>query len=252
VNTREIITSGSGQVERRVEKLAQLERTVLEIARHFAPAVLASSLSAEDMVLTDAILRLEAGIEIFTLNTGRLHPETLQLIDAVEERYGYRIRTFEPDPRAVGAFREAHGDDGIYRSIAIRKRCCEIRKLAPLKLALAGKRAWITGLRREQSITRANVQEREFDAVHGLAKFNPLAHWSEAEVWNYIGMFGVPHNPLYDRGFRSIGCAPCTRPVVPGEDPRAGRWWWEDASTRECGLHVGPDGKLIRSRQGQP
>lgn len=238
--------------EPRAQKLAQLEDTVREIARDFGPAALASSLSAEDMVLTDAILRLGAGIEIFTLDTGKLHPETLQLIDAVEERYGYRIRTFEPDPRAVLAFREAHGDDGIYRSIEVRKRCCEIRKLAPLKLALGGKRAWITGLRRGQSVTRADIEERQFDALHGLVKFNPLADWSEEEVWDYLRAFDVPYNPLHDRGFRSIGCAPCTRPVAPGEDPRAGRWWWEAPATRECGLHVGPDGKLVRSRQVQP
>jgi phosphoadenosine phosphosulfate reductase len=234
------------------QKLARLEDTVRYIARDFSPAALASSLSAEDMVLTDAILRLGAGIEIFTLDTGKLHPETLALMEAVESRYGYRMRTFEPDPQAVGAFREAHGDDSIYRSIAIRKRCCEIRKLAPLKLALAGKRAWITGLRREQSITRADIGEREFDIQHGLVKFNPLANWSEGEVWDYLRAFNVPYNPLYDRGFRSIGCAPCTRPVAPGEDPRAGRWWWEEPATRECGLHVGPDGKLVRSRQVQP
>ncbi len=236
----------------RAQKLARLEDTVRHIARDFSPAALASSLGAEDMVLTDAILRLGACIEIFTLDTGKLHPETLSLMEAVESRYGYRMRTFEPDPRAVLAFHEAHGDDGIYRSIAIRKRCCEIRKLAPLKLALAGKRAWITGLRREQSITRADIAEREFDVQHGLVKFNPLADWSEEEVWNYLRAFDVPYNPLHDRGFRSIGCAPCTRPVAPGEDSRAGRWWWEEPATRECGLHVGPDGKLVRSRQVQP
>ncbi len=236
----------------RTQKLARLEDMVRSIARNFSPAALASSLGAEDMVLTDAILRLGVDIEIFTLNTGKLHPETLALLEAVEERYGYRIRTFEPDPRAVEAFREAHGDDGIYRSISIRKRCCEIRKLAPLKLALAGKRAWITGLRRAQSITRADIGEREFDVQHGLVKFNPLAHWSEEEVWDYLRAFHVPYNPLHDQGFRSIGCAPCTRPVAPGEDFRAGRWWWEEPATRECGLHVGPDGKLVRSRQVQP
>ncbi|WP_442954763.1 phosphoadenylyl-sulfate reductase [Pelomicrobium sp.] len=233
-------------------KLPRLENMVREIARDFSPAALASSLGAEDMVLTDAVLRLGVEVEIFTLNTGKLHPETLALMDAVESRYRYRIRTFEPDPRTVQAFLEAHGEEGIYRSLTARKRCCEIRKLAPLRLALKGKRAWITGLRREQSVTRADIQEREIDAQHGLAKFNPLAHWSEEEVWDYLRAFDVPYNLLHDQGFRSIGCAPCTRPVAPGEDPRAGRWWWEAPASRECGLHVAPDGKLVRSKQVQP
>lgn len=234
------------------QALTRLEDTLRRIARDYSPATLASSLSAEDMVLTDAILRLEIGIEIFTLNTGKLHPETLALVEAVESRYGYRIRTWGPEPDAVEAFLRVHGDHGIYHSVSVRRRCCEIRKLEPLKLALAGKRAWVTGLRREQSVTRAEIQEQEFDAQHGLVKFNPLAEWSEVDVWDYIHAFDVPYNPLYDRGYRSIGCAPCTRPVAPGEDPRAGRWWWEAPTTRECGLHVGPDGKLYRSKRVQP
>lgn len=218
------------------------------VAREYAPAALASSLSAEDMVLADLIARHRLAIEVFVLDTGRLHGDTLDLIGRLEARYGLTVRVYQPDPEAVREYVSHFGRDAFYRDPELRKSCCSIRKVEPLKRALSGKRAWFTGLRREQSPVRGGVTTQEFDAVHGLAKFNPLADWSEAEVWDYIRRHEVPYNPLHDQGYRSIGCAPCTRPVVSGEGARAGRWWWEAGATAECGIHIGPDGKLARAK----
>jgi len=217
---------------------AELARELGSIAHDFAPAALASSLSAEDMVLTDAIARAGLPIEIFVLDTGRLHGDTLALVERIRGRYGLEPEVFHPDPVAVLQYVKNHGRDAFYRDTELRQRCCEIRKVRPLRRALSGRRAWITGLRREHSAARSGLPAREHDQVHGLEKFNPLATWSEEEVWSYLRRFEVPYNPLYDQGYRSIGCAPCTRPVVAGEDVRAGRWWWEAASKKECGLHV--------------
>jgi phosphoadenosine phosphosulfate reductase len=220
------------------QKVAELERLLARIALEHAPAALASSLSAEDMVITDAILRQGLGIEIFTLDTGRLHADTLNVISAIRERYTYDVRVFRPDPAAVTEYVATFGRDAFHESMDLRKRCCHIRKVEPLERALAGKRAWITGQRREQAVTRAELKIREHDAARGIAKFNPLSEWSEGEVWEYLRDHDVPYNALYDQGYRSIGCAPCTRPTVAGEDVRAGRWWWELHQARECGLHV--------------
>jgi phosphoadenosine phosphosulfate reductase len=200
------------------------------------------------MVLTDVIARERLPIGIFVLDTGRLHEETLALIGTLRKRYGVDVQVYEPQAAAVIDYVHFYGRDAFYGSADLRRKCCDIRKVEPLARALAGKRAWITGQRREQSPDRASLSEREFDAVHGLEKFNPLADWSEARVWEYIHAHNVPYNRLYDHGYRSIGCAPCTRPVLPGEDPRAGRWWWETAETKECGLHVAPDGRLVRAK----
>jgi phosphoadenosine phosphosulfate reductase len=219
-------------------KETELARELRSIAHGFAPAVLASSLSAEDMVLTDAIARQGLPIGIFVLDTGRLHGDTLALVERIRGRYGLEPEVFHPDPAAVLQYVENHGRDAFYRDTELRQRCCEIRKVRPLRRALSGRRAWITGLRREHSAARSGLPAQEHDHVHGLEKFNPLAAWSEEEVWSYLRRFEVPYNPLYDQGYRSIGCAPCTRPVVAGEDVRAGRWWWEAASKKECGLHV--------------
>lgn len=227
-------------------KTAVLEQTLARIARDHAPAAFSSSLSAEDMVITDVILGHNLDLEIFTLDTGRLHQDTLNVIGAIEHRYGKHIRVMTPDPQAVAEYVATQGLNAFYESIELRQRCCGIRKVEPLKRALAGKKAWITGMRRAQSAMRAELPAQEHDAVHGIEKFNPLADWSEEEVWVYVRALDVPYNRLYDQGYRSIGCAPCTRPVVAGEDVRAGRWWWERADDRECGLHVGPDGKLVR------
>ena len=230
-------------------KVEDLERLLVRADLEHAPAALASSLSAEDMVITDAILRLKLGIEIFTLDTGRLHADTLNVISAIRERYGYDVRVFRPDPAAVAEYVERFGRDAFYESVELRKRCCHIRKVEPLERALAGKQAWITGQRREQAATRTGLNVREYDEARGIVKFNPLADWTEGEVWDVIRERDIPYNALHDQGYRSIGCAPCTRPTVAGEDVRAGRWWWELRDARECGLHVAPDGRLVRSRE---
>ena len=223
-------------------KIDSLLASLKGVTAEFSPAALASSLSAEDMVLTDAIARAGLPIGIFVLDTGRLHADTLDLIRQIKTGYGINVSVYQPDPASVVEYVRFHGRDAFYGSVELRKRCCEIRKVEPLRRALAGKRAWITGQRREHSAGRAQLAERELDAAHGIEKFNPLAAWSEAEVWHYLGEHGVPYNRLYDQGYRSIGCAPCTRPVQPGEDIRAGRWWWEQAETKECGLHVKENG----------
>jgi phosphoadenosine phosphosulfate reductase len=215
-----------------------IETALEEIAARFSPAVLANSLSAEDMVLTDAIARARLPIDVFVIDTGRLHADTLAQVTALGERYGIAPKVYTPDPQAVAQYVGRHGRDAFYADPELRQRCCEMRKVHPLRRALAGKRAWITGQRREHSASRAGVRLREYDAVHGVEKFNPLAEWSEAQVWQYIGEHRVPYNRLYDQGYRSIGCAPCTRPVLPHESMRAGRWWWEAAEKKECGLHV--------------
>ena len=213
--------------------LALLQRVAVE----YRPAAFASSLGAEDMVLTDMIARHRFGIDIFTLDTGRLHAETLDLLPEISGRYGRGIRVVSPDPSAVEDYVARHGKDAFYGSVKLRKRCCEIRKVAPLERALAGKRAWITGMRRGQSMARADIAAEEPDEARGIRKFNPLADWSEVDVWSYIGNFDVPFNPLHAKGYPSIGCEPCTRAVAAGEDPRTGRWWWEQSERKECGLH---------------
>lgn len=215
-----------------------IQALLSRIAAEFSPAVLASSLSAEDMVLTDAIARSGLPIGVFVLDTGRLHADTLELLSSVRKHYGIAVELHEPDADAVAQYVTRHGRDAFYGDLELRQRCCEIRKVRPLRRALSGRRAWITGLRREHSAVRAGLPAREHDHVHGLEKFNPLAAWSEEDVWSYLRAFEVPYNALYDQGYRSIGCAPCSRPVVAGEDVRAGRWWWEAASKKECGLHV--------------
>src|SRR5258708_33821240 len=158
------------------------------------------------------------------------------------------VTVYRAAPGSAADYERSHGRDAFYGSVGLRKRCCACRKVEPLRRALAGKRAWITGQRREHSAGRAQLAERELDAAHGIEKFNPLAAWSEAEVWHYLGEHGVPYNRLYDQGYRSIGCAPCTRSVQPGEDIRAGRWWSEQPETKECGLHLAPDCRLSRSK----
>jgi phosphoadenosine phosphosulfate reductase len=226
-------------------RVAETNAILERIARDFTPAVFASSLAAEDMVLTDLILKAELPIAIFSLETGRLHAETLAMIDRVKETYDYDIALFRPDPLAVERYVTQNGLNAFYESVDMRKECCRIRKVEPLGRALAGKRAWITGQRRAQSATRAELAVQEDDLSHAMQKFNPLTDWSEENVWDYLRSNNVPYNALHDRGFPSIGCEPCTRAVQPGEDVRAGRWWWENPESKECGLHV-VDGKLIR------
>ncbi len=227
------------------ELVAATKATLGRIVVDFSPAVFASSLAAEDMVLTDMILHSGLPISIFTLETGRLHAETLGMLDTIKERYAYDVVRMTPDPVAVEAYVQNHGLNGFYDSVDLRKECCHIRKVDPLNRALAGNTAWVTGQRRAQSSTRAELDVQERDEAHDMTKFNPLADWSEADVWKYIRDNNVPYNPLHDRGYPSIGCEPCTRAIEPGEDVRAGRWWWENPDSKECGLHV-VDGKLIR------
>jgi phosphoadenosine phosphosulfate reductase len=229
--------------------MSALEGTLQEIAGRYSPVALASSLQAEDMVITDAIARLRLPITVFALDTGRLHAETLALIPEIKQRYGIEVEVLQPQSASVAQYVQFYGRDAFYGSIGLRQRCCEIRKVEPLARALAGKRAWITGQRREQSSNRTELPEREVDALHGVEKFNPLAAWSETAVWDYIRAHDVPYNRLYDQGYRSIGCAPCTRPTLPGEEVRAGRWWWEQPETKECGLHLTADGRLVRAKE---
>ncbi len=198
----------------------------------------ANSFGAEDMVLTDLILAERLPIEIFSLDTGRLPPETYTLMGEVEKRYGTKLKIFFPDATAVERYVRTEGINAFYDSVELRKACCGIRKVEPLRRALAGKKAWITGLRAAQSTTRTELAPREFDASNGLEKFNPLFDWSEQEVWAYIRIHELPYNALHDQFYPSIGCAPCTRSIAVGEDVRAGRWWWENPESRECGLHV--------------
>jgi phosphoadenosine phosphosulfate reductase len=225
------------------EKLSAARTLLQTIARDHAPAVCASSLGAEDMVLMDLIVQWAPSIGIFTLDTGRLHPETHELIARAEQHFHRRVRVYVPDQGAVETYVRLNGINGFYDSIAQRKSCCQVRKVEPLQRALAGCRAWLTGMRREQSATRAGLPVSEYDAEHGVAKFNPLAEWSLEDVWHHVRTRGLPYNALHDRGFPSIGCAPCTRPVLPGEDLRAGRWWWESSEHKECGLHPSQRGQ---------
>lgn len=230
------------------QHLTETCATLDRIARGYQPSVFASSLAAEDMVLADIILSKKLPINIFTLNTGRLHAETLSMIRRIKETYGAEIAVLQPDVAAVATYVALHGANGFYDSIEARHECCRIRKVEPLNRALANARAWITGQRRSQATSRAALEVQEFDHAHGIAKFNPLADWSETDVWHYLKSNNVPFNPLHEQGYPSIGCEPCTRAIQPGEDIRAGRWWWEDAGAKECGLHI-VDGKLVRIKQ---
>jgi len=218
------------------DALAVLRRAALD----HAPAVLASSFGAEDMVLIDLIARNALPVGVFTLDTGRLPDETHALIDRVRATYRIDVDVHFPEAAALEPFVRANGVNAFYASPSLREQCCAIRKSQPLARALGGKCAWITGLRRAQATSRRDVAVEEFDAVHGLAKFNPLAEWSRDDVWAYLRAHRVPYNALHDRGYGSIGCAPCTRAIQPGEDERAGRWWWESADHKECGIHRRP------------
>ena len=207
-------------------------------ARHRGHIVFTTSLGADDMVLADLIAAHRLPISLATLQTGRLHAQTLALIPQLELRYGLNVEIWQPDAEAALQFTTRHGALPMRQSIELRMACCALRKLEPLSRALEGRTAWVTGLRREQSDARAELPIRSTDE-HGREKLNPLAAWSQADVWHYIRSHAVPHNLLHDLFFPSIGCEPCTRAVAVGEDIRAGRWWWEHEDAKECGLHVG-------------
>lgn len=196
-----------------------------------------TSFSFEDQVITDHILRTAPGISLFTLDTGRLFAETYSVWNSTNEKYDTKIKAYYPDQQVLEAFIAANGPNAFYASVENRKACCHIRKVAPLKRALAGNDVWITGLRAEHSALRHDLHSLEWDAGNQVLKYHPLLYWTTDKVREYIDRHHVPYNPLHDRGFVSIGCAPCTRATRQGEDFRAGRWWWEDNSKKECGLH---------------
>jgi phosphoadenosine phosphosulfate reductase len=206
-------------------------------ADHPGRIVQASSLGAEDMVVTDLLARHRLDIAVATLDTGKLHAETLALVARMQSRYGLQVEVFQPVASSVVHFIGEHGEGAMFRSIALRKACCGLRKLEPLSRMLAGRSAWVTGLRREQSSGRAVVPFAAADD-EGRIKLNPLADWNWSDIWHYVATNDVPYNPLHDSFYPSIGCEPCTRAVAAGEDFRAGRWWWEDEAAKECGLHV--------------
>lgn len=222
------------------ERLAELETTLAErlhtVAIRYPQAVFASSLAVEDMIIADRINRHLMPLRIITLDTGRLHAETLSLID-VGRHFPISTEVFRPDAERAAAFDQTHGSSAMYESIELRRECCRIRKIEPLNRALADAPAWLTGQRRSQSDTRSQLDFEETDSARGIAKFNPIFDWSERDVWLYAHAHQVPLNPLYHQGFPSIGCEPCTRPVKLGEDIRSGRWWWEQKDSKECGLH---------------
>lgn len=217
-------------------KTSELISHLQRIEATQSPTAFACSFGAEDMVVLDAIAKNARKIEVFTLDTGRLPEETQALLQTTRDKYPVMIRTYFPDGAAVQTWVEQNGPNGFYNSISQRQQCCHIRKVEPLKRALTGKKSWITGLRREQSAARRALELEGWDEANGLIKINPLLNWTIEDVWGYIKTHDVPHNALHDRGYPSIGCAPCTRSVQPGEDSRAGRWWWE-SSSKECGLH---------------
>ena len=225
----------AGHAERVAHSVALLRQAAV---RHPDRVVQVSSLGVEGMVLTDLAARHGLAIPVATLDTGMLHAQTLALLLRIRQRWGIEVEVLQPQAEAIVQFVQRHGERAMFESVALRQACCDLRKVQPMQRLLAGRTAWITGLRREQSSHRGGVDEVTID--DGREKFCPLAAWSEADVWQYVADHDVPYNPLHDDFMPSIGCAPCTRAVLPGEDPRAGRWWWEQQGPRECGLHLAP------------
>lgn len=219
------------------------ETSAFEVLKYFLEnyknrIALASSMGAEDQVLTEMIAKIDPSARIFTLDTGRVFPETYELIEKTNARYKINIEVFFPEREQVEKMVAEKGINLFYESIENRRLCCHIRKIVPLKRALKDLDVWISGLRRSQSITRNDIQMVEWDEGNQKIKINPLLNWEEEEVWAYIKANNIPYNTLHDQGFASIGCQPCTRALSPGEDIRAGRWWWENPDLKECGLHV--------------
>ncbi|MDO7597381.1 MAG: phosphoadenylyl-sulfate reductase [Pseudomonadota bacterium] len=219
-------------------KIEAVKQVLTEIVADYNPATLASSYGAEDMVLMDLICKFAPEIEIFTLDTGRLPKETYEVMQQAKSHYNRKVKVYFPDAMDVEDFVTHQGPNAFYDGVELRKQCCAIRKVKPLKRALAGKKAWLTGMRRTQAVTRSELPVSEWDEGFNLQKFSPLTDWSNGDVWAYIRAFDVPYNALHDQGYASIGCAPCTRGISAGEDIRAGRWWWEHPESKECGLHV--------------
>ncbi len=219
--------------ERAEDSVFQLRRAVEE----FKNVCYANSLGSESIVLTDLIWSAVPDIEIFSIDTGRLYPETYDLIDRVQQRYGRTLTIYYPNTAELESWVGKNGINGFRNGLEQRRGCCAVRKVDTFRRAVAGRGAWVTGIRRGQSASRALAAAVEWDPMYGLHKVSPLLEWSETEIWDYIRKKRLPYNALHDQGFPSIGCAPCTRAVQPGEDERSGRWWWERADSRECGLH---------------
>jgi phosphoadenosine phosphosulfate reductase len=226
------------------------EGTIREAFRLLPAArlVLASSLGLEDQILTHLVCAVHARPRIFTLDTGRLFPETYETMERTMQRYGFCYEVLVPDTGELQEMIRTQGPNLFYRSVELRKLCCAVRKTHPLARVLATADAWICGLRKEQSVTRRSVEKIEWDETFGLGKLNPLLDWTEQQVREYIREYKIPYNARHDQGYPSIGCAPCTRAVVPGEDIRGGRWWWEQPEHKECGLHV-QDGRIVGGRR---
>jgi phosphoadenosine phosphosulfate reductase len=232
------------KINERIEKLntalanADARKALDLVIKEFGgKIVFASSLGAEDQVITEMIAGIDKRVKIFTLDTGRLFPETYETLERTTNRYGMPIEVFFPNAEHVEAMVRSRGINLFYETVENRKLCCHVRKIEPLTRAFAGMDAWICGLRREQSVTRQDMKMVEWDDQNKLIKINPLIDWTETQVWHYIKEKNIPYNKLHDQGFPSIGCQPCTRAIQPGEDIRAGRWWWESPQNKECGLH---------------
>ncbi|MHB9133356.1 MAG: phosphoadenylyl-sulfate reductase [Armatimonadota bacterium] len=233
------IAEAIDNIDQQHTKYSAAERIAWAVKEAGRDLTFAGSFGAEDMVVLDLLLAADPQASVFLLDTGRLHQETYDVIEAARQRYGRNFTVYAPDTAALETLLREQGPNSFYQSVEARKACCRIRKVKPLARALSGKKGWITGLRREQAVTRAYLPFVEIDIVHArMLKFNPLADWSEEQVWTYISEHELPYNALHDRGFPSIGCAPCTRAVEPDEDLRAGRWWWEQPEHKECGLHL--------------
>lgn len=233
------------EIKSRIEELNERfkKKPAEEVLEYFlseyrGKIALSSSLGAEDQVLTDMVVKIDPETRIFTLDTGRMFPETYEVLDETNKKYNIKIQIFFPDYKQVEEMVQEKGINLFYESVENRKLCCHIRKIEPLKRAFKGLNVWICGLRKDQSVTRFYTKTIEWDEGNGLIKINPLIDWTQKDVWNYIKEHNVPYNKLHDKGFPSIGCQPCTRAIKPGEDVRAGRWWWEQPENKECGLHV--------------
>jgi len=225
-------------------KVAASVSLLREAVARFGRVIYSSSLGVESVVLMDLIHANALPIDVFTVDTGRLPESTLELLERLVRRYGRPIRVYYPDAQALQNYVADHGINGFYGSLELRQRCCHIRKVEPFRRAVAGYGAWITGVRHDQSQVRAAVQPIDMDDRYGIYKISPLLDWTLADIWAYVRTHKLPYNPLHDSGYPSIGCAPCTRAVEPGQDERAGRWWWESAESRECGLQPRAPGNL--------
>lgn len=234
------IPQSSAKDQEQLQPLIQtLHQDLRSWAARFNSITQANSLAVEDIVITDAIARLGLAIDVFVLDTGKLHSETLDYLKTIQQRYPQiSLRRFTPLDSTLNDFAQSYDFSDIYQSLDARKACCYARKIEPLKRALTNYEAWITGQRREQATTRTQLEVEEYDAAHQLQKFNPLAAWSQQHVWAYIHYYDLPVNALYYQGIPSIGCEPCTKPIRQHEDLRAGRWWWESQNSKECGLHA--------------